>query len=64
MSSIFPNELLVEPDNQQKLQEFLERYVDDIDLLNQQSIFEYVSEQFSLENQVKKIDEIYNNLTL
>jgi len=64
MSSIFPNELLVEPDNQQKLQEFLERYVDDIDLLNQQSIFEYVLEQFSLENQANKIDEIYNDLTL
>ena len=59
MSSIFPEEMLVEPNNQQKLKEFLELYVDDIDTINQKSIFEYVLEEFSLENRALKIDEIY-----
>ena len=59
MSSIFPNEMLVEPNNQKKLKEFLELYVDNIDSLNQESIFEYVREEFSLKNQASKIDEIY-----
>ena len=54
MSSIFPNELLVEPNNQKKLQKFLEMYVDEIDLFNQKSIFEYVLEIFSIENQISQ----------
>ena len=49
MSSIFPNELLAEPNNQKKLQKFLEMYVDEIDFFNQKSIFEYVLEIFSIE---------------
>ena len=53
MSSIFPEEMLVEPNNQQKLKEFLELYVDD---------FEYVLEEFSLENRALKIDEIYKKI--
>lgn len=59
MSSIFPEEMLVEPNNQKKLKEFLELYVDNIDSLNQESIFKYVREEFSLKNQASKIDEIY-----
>ena len=62
MSSIFPEEMLVEPNNQQKLKEFLELYVDDIDTINQKSIFEYVLEEFSLENRALKIDEIYKKI--
>lgn len=62
MSSIFPDEMLVEPNNQQKLKEFLELYVDKIDTINQKSIFEYVLEEFSLENQALKIDEIYKKI--
>ena len=49
MSSIFPNELLAKPNNQKKLQKFLEMYVDEIDFFNQKSIFEYVLEIFSIE---------------
>ena len=62
MSSIFPDEMLVEPNNQQMLKEFLELYVDKIDTINQNSIFEYVLEEFSLENQALKIDEIYKKI--
>jgi glycosyltransferase involved in cell wall biosynthesis len=46
MDSIFPDELLVKPNNQAMLKEFLERYVDNIDFINQKSIFEYVLEEF------------------
>jgi len=52
----------VEPNNQQKLKEFLELYVDDIDTINQKSIFEYVLEEFSLENRALKVDEIYKKI--
>ena len=54
--------MLVEPNNQQKLKDFLELYVDDIDTINQKSIFEYVLEEFSLENRALKIDEIYKKI--
>lgn len=46
MGSIFPDELLVKPNNQAMLKEFLDRYVDDIDFINQKSIFKYVLEEF------------------
>jgi glycosyltransferase involved in cell wall biosynthesis len=46
MDSIFPDELLVKPNNQAMLKEFLDRYVDDIDFINQKSIFKYVLEEF------------------
>ena len=46
MGSIFPDELLVKPNNQAMLKEFLDRYVDHIDFINQKSIFEYVLEEF------------------
>jgi glycosyltransferase involved in cell wall biosynthesis len=62
MSSIFSEEMLVEPNNQQKLKEFLELYVDEIDTINQDSIFEYVLEEFSLVNQALKIDKIYQKI--
>jgi hypothetical protein len=46
MDSIFPDELLVKPNNQAMLKEFLDRYVDHVNFINQKSIFEYVLEEF------------------
>ncbi len=62
MNKIFPNELLAQRDNQLSLQELLEEYVDNIEILNQSAIFKYIEEEFSVKAKVSEINEVYKSL--
>ena len=59
MNKILPKEFLAEPNNQPALRELIVKYVNKMYLFDQSSIFEYVSEEFSLESQSKKILKAY-----
>ena len=59
MNKILPKEFLAEAGNQSSLRELVLKYVNKMHLFDQSSIFEYVSEEFSLESQSKKILEAY-----
>lgn len=59
MNKILPKEFLAEPNNQTALKELIVKYVNKMYLFDQSSIFEYVSEEFSLESQSKKILKAY-----
>lgn len=62
MDLILPRELLAKKDNQESLQKLLETYVDDIDLLNQDTIFEFIENEFSIEEKINKLHEVYTSL--
>ena len=62
MNKIFPEELLAQIDNQLSLQELLEEYVDNIEILNQSAIFKYIEEEFSVKAKVSEINEVYKSL--
>ena len=62
MNYILPKELLADKDNQKSLQDLLENYVDDIDLLDQGSIFEFVRNEFSINKKISQIQEVYYSL--
>ena len=62
MNKIFPEELLAQRDNQLSLQELLEEYVDNMDILNQSAIFKYIEEEFSVKAKVSEINEVYKSL--
>ena len=62
MNYILPKELLADKDNQKSLQDLLENYVDDIDLLDQGSIFEFVRNEFSINEKISQIQEVYYSL--
>ena len=62
MNYILPKELLADKDNQKSLQTLLENYVDDIDLFDQDSIFEFVTNEFSINEKISQIQEVYYSL--
>ena len=62
MDLILPRELLAKKDNQESLQNLLETYVDDIDLLNQDAIFEFITSEFSIEEKINKLNKVYSSL--
>ena len=62
MNQIFPNDVLAEKNNLASLTKLLEEYVDDINLLNQVAIFEYVKEEFSLEEKTLQTVSVYEDL--
>ena len=62
MNQIFPNDVLAEKNNLASLTKLLEEYVDDINLLNQDAIFEYVKEEFSLEEKILQTISVYEDL--
>ena len=62
MNQIFPNDVLAEKNNLASLTKLLEEYVDDINLLNQDAIFEYVKEEFSLEEKTLQTVSVYEDL--
>tara|TARA_B100001059_G_scaffold119488_1_gene119702 strand:+ start:419 stop:1390 length:972 start_codon:yes stop_codon:yes gene_type:complete len=62
MSLILPKELLAEKNNHESLQDLLETYVDDIDLLNQDTIFKFITKEFSIDEKISQIKEVYNSL--
>ena len=62
MNQIFPNDFLAEKNDLVSLTKLLEEYVDDINLLNQDAIFEYVKEEFSLEEKTLQTVSVYEDL--
>ena len=62
MNEILPKELLAKKDDQQSLKDLLEKYVDNIKLLNQEAIFEFVTDEYSITNKINEIKEIYKSL--
>ena len=62
MNQIFPNDVLAKKNNLDSLTKLLEEYVDDINLLNQDAIFEYVKEEFSLEDKILHTVSVYEDL--
>ena len=62
MRSILPDELLAIPNDEQSLKELLEKYVDNIEILNQEAIFEYVTNEYSIDEKIKQIKDVYSYL--
>ena len=58
MTEILPRELLAEPDDLITLTDLVERYVGNTDY-KQDSIFEYVAEEFSLSIKASQTLDIY-----
>jgi len=59
MSNILPQELLANKNDQKSLQKLLEKYVDNIDILNQEAIFDFVTKEYSIEKKINEIQKIY-----
>ena len=62
MDLILPNELLAEKNNQMALQNLLESYIDNIDILNQSAIFEFIENEFSIDKKITEINEVYKSV--
>ena len=62
MPDILPKELLANKDDLASLQELLELYVDSIDLIDQSAIFEFVQNEFSIDERVKAITSAYEGV--
>ena len=62
MRSILPDELLAIPDDEKSLKELLEKYVDNIEILNQEAIFEYIANEFSIDEKIQQTKEVYSYL--
>ena len=62
MQEILPRELLANKDDFASLQELLELYVDSIDLIDQSAIFEFVQNEFSIDERVKAITSAYEGV--
>tara|TARA_B110001450_G_scaffold216686_1_gene210348 strand:+ start:1760 stop:2731 length:972 start_codon:yes stop_codon:yes gene_type:complete len=61
MSDILPNELLAIPDNLESLKSLIQANVGN-DFMNQDAIFKYVSEEYSLPTKNKEVLKIYEEL--
>ena len=61
MAEILPKELLAEPDNLESLKDLIETYVGN-ENYSQDSIYEYIKQEFSGISQSKKILNIYREL--
>ena len=59
MVDILPIELLAEKNNQKSLQNLLEKYVDNIQIFNQEAIFEFVEEEFSIKEKIIELQDTY-----
>ena len=57
MSNILPQELLANKNDQKSLQKLLEKYVDNIDILNQEAIFDLVTKEYSIEKKLMKYNK-------
>ena len=62
MDSILPQELLAKKNDQESLQKLLETYVDNIEVLNQDAIFEFITEEFSVQDKILQTHEVYESL--
>ena len=61
MNEILPNELLAEPNNLVSLTDLVERFVDNSNY-NQESIYQYVAEEFSLTVATRQTMDVYKEL--
>ena len=61
MSEILPNELLAKPNNLVSLTDLVERFVDNSNY-NQESIYQYVAEEFSLTVATRQTMDVYKEL--
>ena len=62
MSNILPNELLAKKNDKESLKELLEAHIDNIELMNQEAIFEYITNDYSIEKKVSEIIRCYEDL--
>ena len=62
MSNILPNELLAKKNDKESLKELLEAHIDNIELMNQDAIFEYITNDYSIEKKVLEIIRCYEDL--
>ena len=62
MPDILPKELLANKDDIASLKELLELYVDSIDLIDQSAIFEFIQNEFSIDERVKAITSAYEDV--
>ena len=63
MNEILPKELLAKKDDQQSLKDLLEKYVDNINILNQDAVFEFVTDEYSITKKINEIKKIYKSLS-
>ena len=64
MENILPEELLAKKNDQESLRALLEKYVDDIDILNQEAIFDFITEEYSIDKKINEINLIYDSLLI
>ena len=62
MSNILPNELLAKKNDKESLKELLETHVDNIELINQDAIFDYITNDYSIEKKVLEVNRCYEDL--
>ena len=62
MNIILPQELLAIKNNKDSLQKLLENYVDEIELINQKAIFDFITDEFSIESKINELNEVYRSL--
>ncbi len=62
MNNILPQELLANKNDQKSLQNLLEKYVDNIDILNQEAIFDFVTNEYSIDKKINKMKQIYSSV--
>ena len=60
MSQILPQELLAEPDNLESLKSLIDNWIDRN--MSQESIFEYVAEEYSIDKASNKVLSVYEDL--
>ena len=64
MSKLLPKELLANTNDLISLQAMLERYVDKIDTINQDAVFEFITKEFSIDEKISEIKDIYKSLLI
>ena len=60
MSQILPQELLAEPDNLDSLKSLIHNWINRS--MSQESIFEYIAEEYSIDKASKKVLNVYEDL--
>ena len=64
MSKLLPKEMLANTNDLISLQTLLERYVDKIDTINQGAVFEFITNEFSIDEKISEIKDIYKSLLI
>jgi len=64
MSKLLPKEMLANTNDLISLQTLLEMYVDKIDTINQGAVFEFITNEFSVDEKISEIKDIYESLLI